>query len=56
MKRPVLFFALGLAASPAWAECFTAYDRVNRIVYRDVRTPIDLSGPIAARFSAACVA
>jgi hypothetical protein len=46
MKRPVILLLLGLVSSTAWAECYTVYDRANRIVYRDVRTPIDLSGPI----------
>lgn len=52
MKRLVILLLLGLASSPAWAECYTVYDRAGRIVYRDVRTPIDLSGSIAAAMRA----
>ena len=33
-------------ATPAWGECYTVYDRANRIVYRSELTPVDLSGPI----------
>jgi hypothetical protein len=46
MKRFVALLLLGLLTPPAWAECYTVYDRAHRIVYRDTRTPIDLSGPI----------
>lgn len=42
-----LAFLLGVAASPAGAECFTVYDSAQRIVYQSDATPIDLSGPIA---------
>jgi len=42
-----LVLLLGLAASPAGAECFTVYDSAHRIVYQSDLAPIDLSGPIA---------
>jgi hypothetical protein len=40
------------AAAPAWANCFTVFDRSNVIVYRSWITPIDLSGPISAALPA----
>lgn len=46
MKRPATLLLLALASSSAWAECYTVYDQRHRIVYRDTRAPIDLSGPI----------
>jgi hypothetical protein len=52
MKRPLTLLLAALVSSPAWAECYTVYDRANRIVYRETRTPIDLSGPIGAAMRA----
>jgi hypothetical protein len=42
----LLVLMIGVLPPHASASCFTVYDRANRIVYRDVLTPIDLSGPI----------
>lgn len=48
MKRilaPLILFA-GLLPLPASAVCFTVFEG-DRIVYRDLATPIDLSQPIS---------
>jgi hypothetical protein len=49
MKRTLFVLALvpAVLAAPAWAECYTVYQR-GAIVYRAETTPIDLSGPIHA--------
>jgi hypothetical protein len=57
MRTLHALLALGaaLAAAPALA-CYTVYDRDNRIVYNDVRPPVDMSLPLheslAKRFGA----
>jgi len=47
MKRTliILAFVPAVLAAPAWAECYTVYQR-GAIVYRSEATPINLSGPI----------
>ena len=48
MKRilaPLILLA-GLVPLPALAVCFTVFDG-DRIVYRDLATPVDLSEPIS---------
>ena len=47
MKRALIILALAAAApaAPAWADCYTVYQR-NLIVYRAEMTPVDLAPPI----------
>jgi len=44
---PVLVLLLGLAPLHAAAECYTVFDHANRIIYRDLASPVDLSGSVA---------
>ena len=50
MKRVLIALALAAAAlaTPAWADCYTVFQR-NLIVYRAEVTPIDLAPPIHAQ-------
>jgi hypothetical protein len=45
--RPLLAAAALAAAPCAAAQCFIVYDGANRMVYRETRAPVDLSGSIA---------
>ena len=42
----------GLAASSFADICYLVYDRNDQVVYRDMRSPIDLSGPIGPQVNA----
>ncbi len=41
-----------LAASSYADICYLVYDRNDQVVYRDMRSPIDLSGPIGPQVNA----
>jgi hypothetical protein len=34
-------------AGPAMASCFSVYDSAQKLVYRDINTPVDLQHPIS---------
>lgn len=44
--KPVFFAWLGLTASLAAAQCYTVYDRDNRVVYQGRESPVDMSRPL----------
>lgn len=55
--RHTLFIAMPLAMALATATasadtCYLVYDRNDQVVYRDLRPPIDLSGPIGPQVNA----
>lgn len=46
-RKPLVLAWLGLSASLAAAQCYTVYDRDNRVVYQGRESPVDLSRPLS---------
>lgn len=57
LALPALAAVLSGLPQIAGAQCYVVYDGANRMIYRDTRTPIDLSGSVSeglrARFPGA---
>ena len=46
LKPLVVFACCGLSAGWAAAQCYTLYDRDNRVVYQGRESPVDMSRPL----------
>lgn len=46
MFKPLVIACLGLTAGVAAAQCYTLYDRDNRVVYQGRESPVDMSRPL----------
>ena len=44
--KPLVIACLGLSAGLAAAQCYTLYDRDNRVVYQGRESPVDMSRPL----------
>ncbi len=46
IKSKFLFAALSLASLQALGQCYTVYDRDERVVYQGRESPVDMSRPL----------
>lgn len=46
ISNRILFVALSLASAQAMAQCYTVYDREDRVVYQGPESPVDMSRPL----------
>jgi hypothetical protein len=53
LLKTSLFVLACLAAGQAAAQCYTVYDRNNRVLYHDAQSPVDMSGPLTETVQAA---
>jgi len=46
ISNRIFFLALSLASVQAMAQCYTVYDRDERVVYQGRESPVDMSRPL----------
>jgi hypothetical protein len=46
ISNRIFFAALSLASVQAMAQCYTVYDRAERVVYQGRESPVDMTRPL----------